>query len=45
MHSYASGETPIFPLWAWVVIITILAIIIAAGIKERLYKNNTLSNF
>ncbi|MBL4938775.1 MAG: cytochrome c biogenesis protein CcsA [Lutibacter sp.] len=44
MHSYASGETPIFPLWAWIVIISILTIIIAAGIKERISKNKSLTN-
>ena len=41
MHSYASGDTPVFPLWAWVTILAIVAFIIAAGIKER-YSKNTL---
>jgi len=40
MHSYASGDTPIFPLWAWIVILSLLAIIVAAGLKERSNKNN-----
>lgn len=35
MHSYASGDTPVFPLWAWIFIISILIIIVAAGIKEK----------
>ncbi len=40
MHSYASGETPVFPLWAWILIISILILIIAAGIKEKLFKKS-----
>lgn len=43
MHSYASGETPLFPLWAWIAIISLLIIIIAAGIKEKLYNNTSNS--
>jgi len=39
MHSYASGETPVFPLWAWICIISILIIIVAAGFKEQKNKS------
>ncbi|WP_242084881.1 cytochrome c biogenesis protein [Aestuariivivens sediminis] len=35
MHSYASGETPVFPIWAWIIILTIIVFITAAGLKER----------
>ena len=35
MHSYASGATPVFPLWAWICIISIFILIIAAGIKDN----------
>ncbi|HZJ37358.1 MAG TPA: cytochrome c biogenesis protein CcsA, partial [Gillisia sp.] len=35
MHSYASRDTPVFPLWAWICIISILILIVAAGIKEQ----------
>ncbi len=35
MHSYGSGETPMFPIWAWILILSIIALIIAAGFKER----------
>ncbi len=35
LHSYASGETPVFPLWAWIMIILLLILIIAAGIKNK----------
>ncbi len=40
MHSYASGETPVFPIWAWVTIILILLLVIAAGIKNKLTNHN-----
>lgn len=39
IHSYGSGETPVFPLWAWCVILTVFALIIAAGIKEKKEKD------
>jgi len=35
LHSYAHGETPVFPLWAWITILSVLAIMIIAGIKEK----------
>lgn len=38
LHSYASGSTPVFPLWAWIVIISILVLIVAAGVKEKKVK-------
>ena len=42
MHSYASGETPVFPMWAWIVILCIIIFITAAGLKERYNrKHNT----
>ena len=34
LHSYASDEKSIFPLWGWVVIAVLIALIAAAGIKE-----------
>jgi cytochrome c-type biogenesis protein CcsB len=38
MHSYASGETPIFPMWGWFTILAIVVLIVIAGIKERKQK-------
>ncbi|WP_242132132.1 cytochrome c biogenesis protein [Aestuariivivens marinum] len=38
MHSYASGDTPVFPVWAWITILTIVVFIAAAGLKERYYR-------
>ncbi len=35
MHSYASGETPVFPMWGWITILAIVVLIFIAGIKER----------
>jgi cytochrome c-type biogenesis protein CcsB len=40
LHSYASGETPIFPIWAWITIISILTLIIAAGVKNKMTKKH-----
>ncbi|MCF6182063.1 cytochrome c biogenesis protein CcsA, partial [Lutibacter sp.] len=42
MHSYASGDTPVFPVWAWIVIISILTLIVAAGFKNNLNKNSKI---
>jgi len=38
MHSYASDETPEFPLWAWIMIITLILLMVGAGLKERKFK-------
>jgi hypothetical protein len=38
MHSYASGVTPVFPLWAWVAILSIIALMVVAGIKDSKIK-------
>lgn len=41
LHSYGAGDTPVFPLWAWGLIVSILALVVAAGIKGRLLRNKT----
>ena len=38
MHSYASGETPVFPMWAWITILMVIIFIVLAGFKERTNK-------
>jgi len=38
LHSYASDDPPIFPIWAWVSIISLLIIIVSAIIKENYWK-------
>jgi cytochrome c-type biogenesis protein CcsB len=35
MHSYASGDTAVFPMWAWGMILSLILLIIAAGFKEK----------
>lgn len=39
MHSYGKGDTPVFPIWAWITILSILALIVIAGIKEHKLKS------
>lgn len=36
LHSYGAGDTPVFPLWAWIMIVLMLTLIIAAGIKNNM---------
>ena len=31
MHSYAAGDTPVFPVWAWISIASVFALLIHAG--------------
>jgi cytochrome c-type biogenesis protein CcsB len=38
LHSYASDDPPIFPVWAWIAIIALIALIISAVIKENYWK-------
>ena len=40
MHSYASGETPVFPMWAWIAILSIVVFIIIAGLNKRRVEKN-----
>ncbi len=40
LHSYAAGDTPVFPMWAWISIFSVFALIIAAGIKQRSIRKN-----
>ena len=35
MHSYANGDTPVFPTWAWITILSLIVLIVIAGLKER----------
>lgn len=38
LHSYASGDAPVFPLWAWVVILLTMALFLAAGLRDKQLK-------
>ena len=35
LHSYARGETPVFPTWAWITIFSILALMVAAWYNKK----------
>jgi cytochrome c-type biogenesis protein CcsB len=35
LHSYASDDPPIFPLWAWIAILVLITLITIAIIRER----------
>jgi cytochrome c-type biogenesis protein CcsB len=35
MHSYAAGDSVVFPLWAWIMILGFLALITLAAMKEK----------
>jgi cytochrome c-type biogenesis protein CcsB len=39
LHSYGAGDTPVFPVWAWGIIFSLLVLIIASGIKESRVKS------
>jgi ABC-type transport system involved in cytochrome c biogenesis permease subunit len=34
LHSYGTGDTPVFPIWAWMMILGILVLIVWAGINQ-----------
>jgi len=38
LHSYATDDPPIFPIWAWGSIISLLIIIVSAIIKENYWE-------
>jgi len=38
MHSYAADENTVFPLWAWIMILSLILLMIAAGLKEKFNK-------
>ena len=38
LHSYAAGERTVFPVWAWIAISVIMALIAAAGLRIRALK-------
>ena len=40
MHSYGGGETPVFPMWAWISILAVIGLVVIAGLKERSNKKH-----
>lgn len=41
MHSYAAGDTPAFPLWAWIMILSVIALMVVAGLRQRFLNKMT----
>jgi cytochrome c-type biogenesis protein CcsB len=35
LHSYAAGDTPVFPVWAWILILSVIALMVFAGLRQR----------
>jgi cytochrome c-type biogenesis protein CcsB len=35
LHSYAAGDTPVFPFWAWIIIMSVISLMVIAGIKQN----------
>jgi len=35
LHSYAAGDTPVFPIWAWIIIFSIVSLMIISGIRQN----------
>jgi cytochrome c-type biogenesis protein CcsB len=40
MHSYAAGDTPVFPVWAWVCIVSLIALMLNAARNNYRFKKN-----
>jgi cytochrome c-type biogenesis protein CcsB len=35
LHSYAAGDTPVFPLWAWIIIFSVLCLMVISGLRQN----------
>ncbi len=44
MHSYAQGDTPVFPIWAWISILAMMLLIVVAGFRYYAYKKTQTTN-
>jgi len=44
LHSYASDEKSVFPLWGWITILSFILLMVAAGIKEKMANKNKESD-
>jgi cytochrome c-type biogenesis protein CcsB len=42
LHSYASDDPPIFPVWAWITIIALFSVIVAAIVKENYFRKTRI---
>ncbi len=43
MHSYGAGDHAIFPLWAWIAILSVVLLMLVAGIKEKMINKQIAS--
>jgi cytochrome c-type biogenesis protein CcsB len=43
LHSYGAGDTPIFPIWAWGLILSLIALIVASGVKQKTLRSKSSS--
>ncbi len=42
LHSYAADDKSVFPLWGWIMVVSVLALMVLAGIREKINsKTNT----
>lgn len=35
MHSYGAGDTPVFPIWAWIIILSIIALMVFSWFRFK----------
>jgi TRAP-type mannitol/chloroaromatic compound transport system permease small subunit len=42
LHSYAAGDTPIFPVWAWILILAIVSLMVISGIRQNIINKRTI---
>jgi cytochrome c-type biogenesis protein CcsB len=40
LHSYGTGDTPVFPVWAWIMIFSVILLMVIAGIKDKILNKN-----
>jgi uncharacterized membrane protein YozB (DUF420 family) len=41
LHSYARGETPVFPMWAWITIVSIFGLILLGWYNKKKLNKST----
>jgi len=44
LHSYGAGDTPVFPLWAWGLILSLIALIVVSGLKQHKLTSKPAAN-
>jgi cytochrome c-type biogenesis protein CcsB len=41
LHSYGAGDTPAFPVWAWILIILLIFLLTWAGLRNHFHKSSS----